>query len=386
MASAIADDQDRMLNQQTDARTNAQTHMLSLPSLDLGGLAKLRERWASLPTTPRVVLDRLEGIDNSWVGFDVRTILVGEQSAGRFTFHDVIIAPGAGLPEHHLHATDTYWVVLDGEVEMTVGVRRERTRRDGFAYIPEDTTQAIRNLGEAPARLFLWHSPAGIERAFAHAHQFWVDNPGATPEACQQALAVLGFSFHRSGEQLANDSRTNSSVARLESSVETFDDFAQMRNAWSQRRPVPKLVHDRSAAPDIPMSGQDTKVLLSGDEASGRCVVFHYGIDPGFRAPPHHQPSEEEIFLVLEGGLELTAGNVTESVPRGGFGFVPRYGTHGFSNQSKDAQTRTITINSPAGHERGFEMIVREGPSPRLPDLLVAHGWRLHDAYDPQAS
>ncbi|MGH6911657.1 MAG: cupin domain-containing protein, partial [Phenylobacterium sp.] len=310
-------------------------------------------------------------------------ILVGEESAGRFTFHDLILAPGAGLPAHHLTGSDTYWCVLDGEVELTVGTRTAVAGRDGFAFVPEDTTQAIQNRSSEPARVFLWHSPAGPERAFAAAHRVFRQTPNATKGAFLDALGALGFSFHRGGERLENDARTNAPASRLDATIDTFDDFAGLRTQWARRAPVPKLVLDRTREGDIPMKGQDTKVLLSGDEGSGRCVVFHYGIEPGYRAPSHHQPSEEEIFLVLEGTLDLTVGNVTTQVPRGGFGFVPRYGTHSFGNPMKQGDARTITINSPAGHERGFEMLVREGGSERLPELLVAHGWHVHDAYHP---
>ncbi len=380
----MARDEDTELNKQTDARTNQRVSQLAMTSLDLGGLSELRKRWAAMPMIPRLVLDRHDGIDNSWRGFDIRTVLIGEESAGRFTFHDVIVAPGAGLSEHHLQGADTYFVVLDGEIEMTVGTRTEVARRDGFAFVPESTTQAMHNRSKEPARLFMWHSPAGPERAFALAHKLWLDNPDATEDACQQALSTLGFRFHQKGQQLANDKLINAPVSRLDAHIETFDDLANLRVQWSHQSPVPKLLHDRSSALDIPMVGQDTKVLLSGDEGSGRCTVFHYGLDADYLAPPHHQPSEEEIFLILEGSLELTAGNTTREVPRGGFGFAPRYGTHAFVNRTKN-QTRMITINSPAGHERGFEMIVREGNSENLPRLLVAHGWRVHEQYTPQS-
>jgi mannose-6-phosphate isomerase-like protein (cupin superfamily) len=119
-------------------------------------------------------------------------------------------------------------------------------------------------------------------------------------------------------------------------------------------------------------------VLLSGDEAAGRSVVFSGTLEHEYGAPPHHQPSEEEIFYVLEGEMELICGSAAHSIGRGAFGFAPRNATHGFLNKA-EGSTRIFTINSPAGHERGFEMLVREGESERLPELLVAHGWRMHE-------
>jgi hypothetical protein len=55
------------------------------------------------------------------------------------------------------------------------------------------------------------------------------------------------------------------------------------------------------------------------------------------------------------------------------------YGTHAFVNTS-NAPVRIIGMNSPAGHERAFDM---PNPTPeRLPGLMVALGWRLHGDYD----
>lgn len=375
------DDEDARLNRETDARTNQKVEPLPLPSPDLDGLTALREAWALMPMIPRLVMRREEGVDNSWPGFDLRTLLIGEESGGRFTFHDVIIAPGEALPPHHLDV-DSHLVVLDGELTLTVGERTEVTRQDGFAFAPDRVTLALANRSAEPVRFFLWHSPAGPERAFAAAHAVWLKTPDAPAGAYREALASLGFVFHRPNERLENDGRVNIAVERIEAEVTTFADYAQLRNAWAARPRTGKIVHDRSKMPDIPMVGQDTKVLVSGDDGAGS-VIMHYATVPGFRAEEHHQPSEEEIFLVLEGVLNLTAGNITADVPRGGFGFVPRYGTHGFGNPMAEGRVRTITLNSPPGHERGFEMIVREskdgGPSERMSDLLVAYGWRVHD-------
>lgn len=378
------DELDTKLNQETDARTNKKVELVALQSPGLQGLNALRKRWSQLPMIPRVVHDRFEGIDNSWPGFDVRTVLVGEESAGRFTFHSVVLAPGAGLPDHHLFGADTHLCMLDGALDVKVGAKCEVLRRDAFCYVPENTTQSFRNTSSEPAYFFLWHSPAGAERAFAAAHELSLKNPRASQEAFQQILASFGFEFHRGDEQLDSDQLTNQSPPRLEARIDSFEDLASLRQSWTCRRATPKVVLDRKTVSDIPLKGQDTKVLLSGDEGSGRCVVFHYGLEPGYRAIAHHQPSEEEIFLVLEGTLELTAGNLTTQVSRGGFGFVPRYGTHAFFNPLQ-AETRTITINSPAGHERGFEMIVRDAGSDRFPELLVAHGWHIHEHYEPTA-
>jgi uncharacterized cupin superfamily protein len=118
-------------------------------------------------------------------------------------------------------------------------------------------------------------------------------------------------------------------------------------------------------------------MLLTGDESSGRAYVRFSTVSPGYVAQPHHQPTEEECFYVVEGELTLTIGSETRAVGPGGFGFAPRNATHGFSNRS-GSRTRVLVINSPAGHERGFEALLATREPERIPELLALHGWRVH--------
>lgn len=377
------DEESRRLNEETNARTNQVVAQLPLPFTGEEGIAALRKQWAKMPMVPRVVAERMEGRDSSWPGFDVRTLVVAEESAGRFAIYDVIVAPGAQLPAFHLPTADTYLCMTAGELELTVGDVTGTAHKDTFAYVPGDTTQALRNTSDKPARLFLWHSPAGPERAFAAAHALWRERGDVAASAFRDVLADFGFRFHERGERQPGDDLTNTATDRLEARIETLGDFMALREGWRRRRPIPKLDHDWSAAMDVYVPGQDTKVLLSGDEGGGQSVVFQYSLEPGYRAPSHYQPTEEEIFMVLEGTLDLTAGNITTDLQVGGIGFVPRYGTHAFSNPMKAGRTRTMTINSPAGHERAFvaavsEMTAPDGPSAKLPEILVAHGWHFH--------
>lgn len=385
----MIDEQSWRLNRETDALTNQAAELLPMAAAGFEGVEELRRKWAAMPMAPRVRPKRTDGWDVSWPGFDVRTLLVGEESAGRFTIHDVIVAPGAELPSFHLEV-DTYLCVLEGDLRLTVGDLVETARKDAFAFIPEGAAQALKNESGGPARLLLWHSPAGAERAFAAAHALWLAQPGAPASAYLDVLSGFGFRFHKDGAAARPHGQVNAPAAFLEAEVNSLDDFMALRRKWEDLPPVPKLLHDWRTAKCVDVPGQDTRVLLSGEEARGRCVVFQYGLDPGYRAPVHHQPTEEEIFLVVEGVLTLTAGNQTTELGVGGMGFVPRYGTHNFTNAMERGQVRTVTINSPAGHERAFaaamvELGRPEGPSDKLPGVLEAHGWHFHEHVDVDA-
>ena len=362
-------------NARVDALTNRPGPLIDLKVRDVRDLAVLRERWSQLEGVPRVLESREEGGDNSWGGLDVRTLLRGEESSGRFCFHDIIVPPGASIPVHYHDVGDSYWWVIDGEVEMQIGERVNRVTRCGLGYAPARTRQGLKNVSSDSARLYVGHSPAGVERAFAEAADFFRKTGDRDPTAYKPILEQYGFRFD--AEPLENDERTNEVLGRVEADVQSFADFVALRETWRRRGSAPKLASSEPENYHTTTGGQG-KLLVSGDETAGHGMCRLTWFPPGYTAPPHHQPSEEEIFYVLEGDVELTCGTVTAVVRPGAFGFAPRNGTHGFKNANSQERARMLSFNSPAGHERGFEMIERERGSERVPELLVAHGWLMH--------
>jgi mannose-6-phosphate isomerase-like protein (cupin superfamily) len=367
-------------NRRVDALSDQSPPPLSFTVGNTADLARLRAQWARMDSVPRLLSNRSEGLDHSWKGLDIRTLLRGEESTGRFSFHDLILAPGAALPAHFHEVGHTYWWVLDGEVNLTIGKLTERVGRYAFGYAPARTRQAVNNPTKEPAHLYLAYSPAGADHAFAAAHAHWVATGGSNEDEYLAILARYGFNFD-TGTELVNDARTNEQATRLEAHISRFEEYAALRDAWGRRTGVPKLLVTPPARNYVELPGVTSKVLLSGDEGSGSAVAFLGRAEANYGAPAHHQPSEEEIFYVVEGELELTCGSLTRRVGPGAFGFAPRNATHGFKNPT-DQVTTILTVNSPAGHERGFEMIMREGESDQFGQLLVAHGWRMHPEND----
>jgi mannose-6-phosphate isomerase-like protein (cupin superfamily) len=348
-------------------------------------LAALRHEWAKRESIPCVIPDRDAALDHSWPGIDVRTFLGGDNSSGRLSYHDIELQAGAGLARHFHESSHTYIYVLEGMVELTIGAVSEPSAAGTFGYAPPCTTQGVVNTGAVPARLYVAYVPAGADRAFAEAHQLWKTTGAMSQGPYLAILRKYGFHFDAS-QPLANDARTNAPVSRREANIESFEDFSALRETWKSRPATPKLVHGVEGLrfarlPDPPRDSHITSsVLVSGDEDSGRAAWFHCAMLPRYMAPPHHQSSEEEVFFVVEGEIDLICGTQFVRAGPGAFGFAPRNATHGFSNALTTSTTRILTMNSPAGHERGAEMVARElsAPSERLPELLVAHGWSVH--------
>jgi mannose-6-phosphate isomerase-like protein (cupin superfamily) len=368
---------DESTNRETDARTNAVVPPVEFAIQTPSDLVKLRSIWAQMPSTPRLLLSRDQGEKCGWPGFDVRTLLRGEQSSGRWSFNSLLIAPGTELPAHAHEVTDTYWYIVDGEVELTIGSETKRVVGPAFGFALNQTTQAVANHSSKPVEVFVGYSPAGVDRAFAAAHRLWQEQPTARSDAYLAVLAAHGFQF-TGGRPQPNDARTNQAVPRVDADVQQYDDYLNLRKRWAQLPGAPKLVTDPRACLNIPVTDQETRVMLSPEESRGGASAFLGGIDKGFGAPAHHQPSEEEFFIVVQGPLNLRIGNQTvEAAPRGAFGFAPRFGTHAFNNMV-DHRVYLFTMNSPGGHDRGFEMTVRELGTPTFMERIAHYGFHFH--------
>jgi quercetin dioxygenase-like cupin family protein len=229
---------DQALNLETDARTNTPVPSVDFAVRNSSDLAKLRAMWAEMPSTPKLLATRDLGEDNSWPGFNVRTLLRGEESSGRWSFNSLVVAPGAELPAHSHDVGDTYWFVVEGEVEITVGAVTTKLVGPSFAFAPNQTTQALANRSSRPAEVFVGYAPAGADRAFAAAHRLWKERPDASAESYQAVFALHGFQF-TGGKPLPNDARTNQAAERVDEEIRRFDDYLNLRKRW-RSCPLPR--------------------------------------------------------------------------------------------------------------------------------------------------
>jgi len=106
----------------------------------------------------------------------------------------------------------------------------------------------------------------------------------------------------------------------------------------------------------------------------------------GDATPLHTHVGAEEAFYVVSGRAAVWVdGAETVAVP-GSFVLVPRGTPHALRRVSDDA-VRMLTLVSPAGMERFFEAVVREGEQELLadPERLVAlaarHGTTISGDY-----
>ena len=171
-------------------------------------------------------------------------------------------------------------------------------------------------------------------------------------------------------------------VQRLDFAVASPADFARLRERFAGLAPQPKVLATREGGIDISSPGRQSLSLLVGEESAGALYATDVYLSPGFGAPPHHQPTEEELWYLLEGELDVRIGARKAAIRAGSFAFIPRDTTHAFKNNGQ-APVRLLAWNAPAGHERAFEAMrdkARQGVTgfPELRETLRVHEIVLH--------
>ena len=90
----------------------------------------------------------------------------GEQTGGALTALENVIPPGTGPPLHVHAGQDEAWWVVAGAVRFQLGEEVADAGPGTFVWVPRGVAHAFRNDGEAPARLLVLFTPAGMEPFF----------------------------------------------------------------------------------------------------------------------------------------------------------------------------------------------------------------------------
>ncbi len=89
-----------------------------------------------------------------------------EDTGGTFALLENLIAPGEGPPLHVHGGEDEMWYILEGHFRLRVDERILDAQAGSFVFVPRGTAHCLQNVSEAPARLMVMFSPAGMERFF----------------------------------------------------------------------------------------------------------------------------------------------------------------------------------------------------------------------------
>jgi mannose-6-phosphate isomerase-like protein (cupin superfamily) len=102
-----------------------------------------------------------------WGPGDLYTFLVtGEESGGAYFAMEALVPPGGGPPPHIHTREDETFFVLEGTPTFRLGDERILAGPGDFVNVPRGTLHCFRNFSDAPVRMILTFTPAGIERFF----------------------------------------------------------------------------------------------------------------------------------------------------------------------------------------------------------------------------
>jgi len=182
----------------------------------------------------------------------------------------------------------------------------------------------------------------------------------------------------------ASDAMVNAAVDEVEFEVDSSDAYQELRRLWTSMPRVPKLIDATTAPVVLSQGGQTIHLELKGEESAGSLMVAYVMMEPGAgNVPDHHQPFEDELWFAVQGEWEWKIGTETRRAGPGAFAYAPRGTTHAFANVGSSVAIM-LTINTPAGHERGFEgleRLVGEGaPAEAIQQHFANHDFVFHEA------
>lgn len=127
------------------------------------------------------------------------------------------------------------------------------------------------------------------------------------------------------------------------------------------------MIYEPGAGEALSLRGTKVRVLSTAATSIG-ASTFEFTALPGWDTGSHLHATIEEQFYVVDGEMELRAGNELIAGRPGAFVTVPAGVPHAFANRST-APARMLLVCTPPGHEHYFselaEILSREGaPDP----------------------
>ena len=128
--------------------------------------------------------------------------------------------------------------------------------------------------------------------------------------------------------------------------------------------------------------GSDILFKLEGTNTGGRLCLGLATTPPGGGPPLHVHHTDDELFIVVEGTLEVRSGSEWIPARAGSVVYLPRGVPHTFRN-SGNTPSRHWVLTAPSGFEefyRGASTILAAGTPPdftALQALAAEHGYEF---------
>jgi quercetin dioxygenase-like cupin family protein len=145
---------------------------------------------------------------------------------------------------------------------------------------------------------------------------------------------------------------------------------------------VEAIVIEAGGGKVLSMRGTHVGYKAEGVRPGGGPTFLEFSPAPGFSTGDHVHSRIEEIFYVVEGEVQIRAGDRMLKAGPGDFVLVPPGVPHGFGNAG-DGPARMLLVISPAGvHESYFDELAELLAKPGPPDAEAIADLRRR--YDTQ--
>ena len=122
--------------------------------------------------------------------------------------------------------------------------------------------------------------------------------------------------------------------------------------------------------------GSNMSLLAKGEETGGRFALMEFHSRPGNEPPPHIHEWEDELYYLLEGGMEFYCNDEVLSVGAGEVAFLPQGKAHAFYIRSPIVKALILvqaTGERAVGLDRYFIDMGEPAASIELPDHQATH-------------
>ncbi len=129
------------------------------------------------------------------------------------------------------------------------------------------------------------------------------------------------------------------------------------------------------------IGNMELSVILDSATTGGQLTIVEIRAERGDASPVHVHSTDDEAFLVIEGGMTVWVGDDRQELGPGAIGFLPRELPHAFRF---DKTSRALTLTTPAGQENFFRAAGWDLSQPRpegwsiapeaLREAAAAHG------------